>query len=450
MASTFLTRTFSTPTNNFKWTLSAWIKRSGLGSQQYILQTYPSGDGYQRIHFKSDNTLQFDGENYVGGNPMDIITDREFTDVNGWYNLVVKWDCTQSTASDRVKIYINGVQETSFSTETYPASSTIYPINRDKLHNIGRHSSATDTYFNGIMSHVHFVDGTAYDASTFGSTDSTTGEWEINTAPTMTLGTNGFTILKDGMTITDQSANSNNWTLANGTLTKTNDCPSNVFATLNPLVRHQGTLDLGNLRFGTTGSWRGIPATIGVSKGKWYWEFKQVVQTNWSQNGIMSSKPSGGYSSIYSTYVGNNSGGLALNSGNGDFYHDGSSGPYSTSAWFSGGLSAGDIISVALDVDAGKIWFGKNGTWGNSSNPATGSNGIDFSGDADFTSYKPYFPACSVDQCECAYNFGNGYFGTSAITTNSGDGYSDADGKAKFNYEVPTNFKAITTRGLNL
>ena len=101
-------------------------------------------------------------------------------------------------------------------------------------------------------------------------------------------------------------------------------------------------------------------------------------------------------------------------------------------------------------VGASKIWFGKNGTWGNSSNPATGSNGIDFSGDTSFTSNKPYFPACSVDQCECAYNFGNGYFGTTAITTNSGNGYSDSDGKAKFNYEVPTNFKAITTRGLNL
>ena len=79
------------------------------------------------------------------------------------------------------------------------------------------------------MSHIHFNDGYVYPASTFGSTDSTTGEWKINTSPSMTMGTNGFTILKDGNIITDQSSNSNNFTLVAGTLTKTEDCPSNVF-----------------------------------------------------------------------------------------------------------------------------------------------------------------------------------------------------------------------------
>ena len=82
------------------------------------------------------------------------------------------------------------------------------------------------------MSHFHFVDGQQYDASVFGSTDATTGEWKINTSPTMTMGNNGFTILKDGNTITDQSSNSNNFTLGAGTLTQTEDCPSNVFATM--------------------------------------------------------------------------------------------------------------------------------------------------------------------------------------------------------------------------
>ena len=447
MASTYLHRTMGSGDRN-KWTLSVWVKKCSNGANQRII-TVSDNSSY-------DDNLRFDGNDnlvFIYNNATVIITNRKFRDINAWYHIVLKVDTAQATADDRVLLYVNGVHERTngYSTDNIPAQSQDGYINHNVQHVIGMtNPTANSNHFNGCMSHFHFTDGYAYDASTFGSTDSTTGEWEINTAPSITMGTNGFTILKDGMTITDQSSNSNDFTLGAGTLTKTNDCPSNVFATLNPLVRHQGTLDLGNLRFGTTGSWRGIPATIGVSTGKWYWEFKQVVQTNWSQNGIMSSKPNGGYDGIYSTYVGNNSGGLALNSGNGDFYHDGSSGPYSTSAWFSGGLSAGDIISVALDVDAGKIWFGKNGTWGNSSNPATGSNGIDFSGDADFTSYKPYFPACSVDQCENAYNFGNGYFGTSAITTNSGDGYSDADGKAKFNYEVPTNFKAITTRGLNL
>jgi len=93
----------------------------------------------------------------------------------------------------------------------------------------------SSAYFDGSMSHVHFIDGTAYDASAFGSTDSTTGEWKINTSPSVTYGTNGFFILKDGNSVTDQSPNSNNFTVGGGTLTKTEDNPSNVFATLNPL-----------------------------------------------------------------------------------------------------------------------------------------------------------------------------------------------------------------------
>ena len=115
-------------------------------------------------------------------------------------------------------------------------------------------TDGSSNYWNGLMSHVHFVDGTAYDASTFGSTDSTTGEWKINTSPSITMGTNGFTILKDGNTITDQSSNSNDFTLGGGTLTNTEDCPSNVFATLNPLyvvnAAQMPTLTNGN----TTGT----------------------------------------------------------------------------------------------------------------------------------------------------------------------------------------------------
>tara|TARA_B100000427_G_scaffold137924_1_gene114705 strand:+ start:345 stop:1694 length:1350 start_codon:yes stop_codon:yes gene_type:complete len=449
MASTKLTRTFGSGGSRVKWTWSGWIKRTKIGVEQIIFCAYENSNNQTQCKFDSSDQLYFNDESSGNTNGR-IVSNAKYRDTNAWYHMVFVWDKNNSTSADRIKMYVNGERVTSFS-DTGNAPSDTSAMNNDSLgreHEIGVKNGSND-YFDGCMSHIHFCDGYAYTPTDFGETDSTTGEWKIKTSPSVSYGTTGYWILKDGNTVTDSSANSNTWTIG-GTLTETKDNPSNVFATLNPLVRHQGTLDLGNTRFGTTGSWRGIPATIGLSKGKWYWEFKQVVQTNWSQNGIMSSKENGGYTGIYSTYVGNNSGGLALNSGNGDFYHDGSSNPYSAGTWFSGGLSAGDIISVALDVDASKIWFAKNGTWGNSSNPATGSNGIDFSGDTSFTSHKPYFPACSVDQCECAYNFGNGYFGTTAVATNSGNGYSDADGKAKFNYEVPTNFKAITTRGLNL
>ena len=112
------------------------------------------------------------------------------------------------------------------------------------------------------MSHVHFCDGSALAPTVFGSTDSTTGEWKINTSPSFTYGTNGFTILKDGNTITDQSANSNNFTLSSGTLTKTEDCPSNVFATLNPLTSSNVTYSNGNLSLSGGDD---VIATLGVT-----------------------------------------------------------------------------------------------------------------------------------------------------------------------------------------
>ena len=99
------------------------------------------------------------------------------------------------------------------------------------------------------MSHVHHCDGTSLAPTVFGSIDSTTGEWQINTSPTFTPGTNGFTILKDGNTITDQSANSNNFSLVSGTVTNTSDCPSNLFATLNIL---DSDLTAGAFQYGNT------------------------------------------------------------------------------------------------------------------------------------------------------------------------------------------------------
>ena len=244
MASTYLNRTFGTPTNNYKWTYSVWFKRQKIGVEHYLFQTYPTGEGYSRIYFKTTDLLQFDGEDTSQGNTFNFKSNAKYRDVNAWLHLVVKWDVTQSTASERVKIYINGVEQTNLANNVQPAQNTTYPVNRAKVHNIGRHSTLTaTTYFDGIMSHIHFCDGYAYDASEFGETDSTTGEWKIKTSPSVTYGNNGFFILKDGNSVTDQSGNSNNFTVATGTLTKTEDSPSIVFATINPLIGNSSNYD---------------------------------------------------------------------------------------------------------------------------------------------------------------------------------------------------------------
>ena len=203
-----------------------------FGDDNTIFREYESSGNYISIKLKS-GAIQVYGQNNSSAF-VNVKTERLLRDFSGWYNVVVAIDSTQGTAADRVKIYINGVQETALASTTYPGSSANCKINQNnEVQTIG--GAGSSEYFDGSLSYVNWVDGTAYDASTFGSTDSTTGEWEINTSPTVTYGTNGFFILKDGNSITDESGNSNNFTLGGGTLTKTEDCPSDVFAT-NPIL----------------------------------------------------------------------------------------------------------------------------------------------------------------------------------------------------------------------
>ena len=443
MASTYLTRTSSSAGTNTKGTFSAWVKRSSISNvYPRIIQIRPSSGNGLDMYFRNTDILEIKLSS--GGSVLaQLSTNRLFRDVNAWYHILLSIDTTSGTADDRVRLYVNGVKETSFSTRTNPSQNADVKINgsSDTIQ-IGLEVGGSSNIFSGSMSHIHWLDGTAHDASYFGSTDSTTGEWKINTSPSVTYGTNGFFILKDGNSVTDQSGNSNNFTVGGGTLTKTEDCPSNVFATLNPLVRHTGTVANGNTRYGTSSSsWIGIPATLGNLTGKWYWEYKLTTGAEWSQCGIVSQA---GYNGILTSYVGGITNGVAMNTGGGDIYTAGGS----AQAWFGSARSVGQIISVALDCDNNKIYWGTNGVWGNSSNPATGSNG--YSIPSALNTDKPYFPAFSVHNCTIDINFGNGTFGTTGITTNSGNGYAGTDGKSIFNYQPPTGYSALNTKGLNL
>ena len=281
MANTYLTRTLETPTNRKIWTWSAWVKRCNQVSD-YQNAMFGAGD---------DNTnrsvIRFFGHQLQlqdSANSVDVRTNRLFRDTSAWYHIVVAVDTTQSTSTDRIKFYVNGVQETSFTTATYGSQNIEMEFNTNVLHYINaRYSSGIDSISDMVYSHVHFVDGTAYDASAFGSTDATTGEWKINTAPTLTMGTNGFTILKDGNTITDQSANSNDFTLGGGTLTNTEDCPSDVFATMNALDNQiaNSTFSNGNNTIQTnTSNYTWNTGTLGMTSKKYYWEIKYSANSN--------------------------------------------------------------------------------------------------------------------------------------------------------------------------
>src|SRR6056300_1004656 len=286
MASTYLSSTPSSAGNRKIFTFSAWVKRSKPTDTNRLIDCSTSGTSQSGLLIGSDDKLNF----YTGSGQTDVLTNRLFRDTSAWYHIVLAVDTTQTTASDRVKMYVNGVQETSFSTETYPSQNYDTLFNTTTEHRISKRYDSTQ-YFNGSMAHVHFIDGTQYQASDFGETDATTGIWKPKTAPSVTYGTNGFFLkfASSGSMGTDSSGNGNNFTV-NGNLTQTQDTPSNVFATFNPLTIPASsglTLSDGNLSLSGSSTDAGAKATLGVSSGKWYWEVKANTASSGSDRHLV-------------------------------------------------------------------------------------------------------------------------------------------------------------------
>ena len=433
-----------------KMTISLWVKRAKLGEQGIFGRREGSSTAnLSTCHFTSDDQLLINFRDGGGNSKYYMITNRRFRDVGFWYHIVFAIDGTDGTAGDRSKLYINGVRETSFSLLNNP-SSTGYEVNMfvgGSYHTyIARGlKSASDSWltFEGCMSHIHCSTGYTYDASVFGSTDSTTGEWKINTSPSFTLGTDGFTILKDGNTITDQSSNSNDFSLYSGTLTKTEDNPSNVFCNFNNLTRvPSSSYSNGNTKaVDGAGAHKAFYGTLGFSSGKYYWEAKAVGGSKYTI-GLSNVENYINYTQVTSTnvIVGESSNSYAYGDAIG-WYYDAINKNGSTIASGVHTIATNDIMMVAADADAGKIYYGLNGTWrvANSTTFNASSN------DTTFTTGKTYTPAFSGENCGWEVNWGNGYFGTTAVSSEG----TNASGIGKFEYDVPTGFTALSTKGLN-
>ena len=449
MANTYLTRTTSTPTNDKIMTFSFWLKKE-IEQVPIMSRHIDSNNRFQFYNLDSTSKIQLYQQ--VGGSvEMNLSHPRALRDFNGWYHWVIAIDTTQATDSNRVKIYINGELLSGYSTATYPAQNADILFNGSSVvQEIGRTNG--NDYYRGSMSHFHFIDGTQYAASDFGSTDSTTGEWKINTSPNVTYGNNGFFILKDGNSVTDQSGNSNNFTVGGGTLTKTEDNPSNVFCTLNPLNLQAGTkpvLQYGNTSIaGSTdgGVFFNGTSTLGMTSGKFYCEFKLTsASNNYPIFGITGNP---GEDARNNRYMGYDATSYGYYGSNGNKYNNNSS-----TSWATSWNAQNDIVGCAVDLDNLKIYFHKNGTWQDSGDPTSGSTGTGSPFTLTAPSLTPagaYFFGTSDGSSSYAsvgdFNFGNGYFGTTAVASAG----SNASGIGIFEYDVPTGYTALSTKGLNL
>ena len=297
------------------------------------------------------------------------------------------------------------------------------------------------------MSYVAQIDGTQELPGIFGETDSTTGEWKIKTTitPSVAWGNNGFLILKDGNSLTDESSNSNNFTLSGGTLTKTEDCPSNVFATINPLLYQVASQYASVPRDGNTtttsgsgNAWGTLLSTIGASSGKYYCEAKVSAIGTYAMVGIcdMNADAQNGSSAWY----------LGKTAGSAQYGYDSNANLYTNDSNTSYGSTwtTGDIMGIAMDLDNNKLYFSKNGVFQNSGVPTSGSTGT---GAVSITADKTYgFGFSSYSSTVWYINFGNGYFSTGAVASAG----TNASGNGIFEYDTPTGYTALSTKGLNL
>jgi hypothetical protein len=428
--SAYLNRTPASAGDRKTWTFSFWIKRTTLGTNQDILDVLSGSAGNPRGYIQFTASDTFDVQFNSSGSSWDttVTTTAVFRDVSSWYHFVVALDATQGTASNRLKVYVNGSQITAFSSSTYPAN-TNQPINNNVEHRIGYAYNGVAA-INGYLTEINFIDGQALTPSSFGETDTITGVWKPKKYAG-TYGTNGFYLNfsdNSGTTSTtlgkDSSGNSNNWTPNNFSVTAGAGNDSMIdtptfyadggngrgnYCTWLPQQGGQtwtfsnGNLDAVNGNAGSNAY--SCVGTIAVSSGKWYWEITvndaggttlrvPGVGIMGSERNILSTAASV-RPDVYLSGNGtiDNSSGSALQSG------------------FSN-MAANDVVGVAVDADAKTVQFYRNGSavgTAQSYSPATVA--------PSFYSYSGY---------DCNANFG----------------------QRPFAYTPPSGFVALNTQNL--
>ena len=440
-----LTRTNASGGDRQKFTISFWTKRANIGSTHIF---FDAGTSTSTDSGSFSCSINSSDKLFIGGGATSFRqTNRLFRDVSAWYHIVIAIDTTDSTADDRIKIYVNGVQETSFTTNNAISLNQNTPVNESsKVHQICNRQKSSSLPFDGYMTEFHFIDGAQKAQTDFGKFDSN-GVW-VPIKYTGTYGTNGFfmefkqtgTSANSSGIGADTSGNDNHFTPTNLAATDiTEDTCTNNFCTFNPIdtPHTDPTFSEGNCKIVTEAStYTYDVANFGLSQGKWYFEVKCTTSpdNDYHMVGISSTQPTahnqelGYHANDYGIY---GAGGVNSLRYGATFYSYGNA------------IDNGDIVGVALDLDNNKLYFSINGTFQNSSNPANATNPISIT-DPSSTGRGFYFPAiCYLDGSNSGTyeaNFGNPSFSISSGNT---------DGKyGNFEYEVPSGFYAICTKRL--
>ena len=429
--------TYATSARKKTFSFSVWFKITELGVQRTIWAT--AANGY--LLLQADGQLKW--QQSYGGVVKTLNTNRLFRDTSAWYNVIIAVDTTQSTEANRTRLYVNGVEETSLTSTTYPSQNAEAENVYENHHSLGAYNSSS-IFWSGYMADVAFISDAQITPSDVGEFDSDTGIWipkaySGGSAPSYFL---EFKDSSDLGTATGLDADTlNNIAAAD----QSTDTPTNNFAVMN--INSRTNSDITTIHGGTKVSNSGssicsMNATIGVSKGKWYWECRFANDPG-NTNTVFVGVAAGN-----DPYVPHNSNNyLGQQSGYGSIgWYFVNGGIYNgTGTW--SGPGYGNIIMVALDMDNLKLYFGKEGSWENSSNPANGTSGIDIA--TSFTSLlngtDTILPSIAIGAGDYmdSMNFGGYANYTQSSAAN------DANGYGTFEYAPPSGYYALCTKNLS-
>ena len=434
------------------FTISFWFKQTNSGATRALFSTgnYSGGDGFLQINLSSSGRLVVDDYDQ-GGSSYNLrwvtpTTGPLFRDPAAWYHFVLAVDSTQGTQSNRVKVYINGVDISSdFTQTTNTSQNDDFHVNTSsKVQQIGR-SQNNNNYYDGYLAEFVMIDGSQLTPTSFGEFDEDSPTiWKPIDVSGLTFGTNGFYLdFEDSSSLGNDAAGSNNFTANNLAATDqyTDTCTNN-FCTLNPLDNYYqaATFSEGNCKIVTAGSSNTASTlgTFGVNKGKWFWEAKFVSDSQGSSYGVIGIEGAQVTSATDALLEGTQSYGLYLNDGK--IWTNNSSNNHGAH------IDLNAIIGVALDLDNNRIYFSKDGQWGDGSgnwDEASPNNYLSVTAAAS-VALGNYFPAhgdWSSGTIGWEVNFGNPTYSISS-------GNSDANGYGNFEYAVPSGYYSLCSKNL--
>jgi len=431
--------------NRRTFTFSTWFKRGQLGTNQQLFNSYSAanagGFAYMQLEAIESGVVGDRISLEVYGTIL-LKTTQVLRDPSSWYHLVIAVDTTSGTANNRCRMYLNGTEITDFVTRNNPDQNFDFAFNQNNIDmylGSNNYGGNKGNYFDGYMAEVVWIDGTQYAATDFGEFDEDSNIWKpLESVSDLTFGTNGFYL--------DFKASGNLGNDANGgtDLTEVNlaatdqstDTCTNNFTLWNALNQQSSiSYSEGNTTFiNSSGGNRMAFSNFGVTAGKWYAELKVGVVHNHMRLGVADISFYIPVTNAYSTNLPNS---ISYANDNPIYIGGSSQGDF-------GSFTTDDIISIVMDMDNGFVYFAKNGTYLNSGDPTSGSDGTGGFAIPNYTTKTYCFLGSSYDGGTDATVLAN--FGSPSYSESGGE--TDGNGYGNFAHAVPSGYFSLNTKNL--